>query len=240
MATRTLVRLFDDRAHAVKAVQDLEKAGFTHDEVSLMAQGETDSGSTEAGEPGAAGKGATIGTLLGGGAGLLAGVGAIAIPGVGPIVAAGWLVAALAGAGAGAAAGGLLGALVDTGVDDREAHVYAEGVRRGGTLVSVRGEEGRLAEAEAILLRHPSVDVSARDAEYRSAGWTGYRHDAAAEGRTDGRVDYMSGLPDQMPDGPPGIGGARALDQAFGTPGSVDSPAGTSGGRAGKEKPRRG
>src|SRR5689334_3811969 len=104
MATRTLVRMFDDHAHALQAVRELEGAGFTSDEVSIMAGERRADGDaiTDAETSGGAGTGASIGTVLGGGAGLLAGIGALAIPGLGPIVAAGWLVAALTGAGAGA------------------------------------------------------------------------------------------------------------------------------------------
>lgn len=201
MAPRTIVRMFDDRDHALAALSDLERAGYTQDEVSLMAAGDTartgtTTTDTVAPETGSgAGVGATLGTLVGGGAGLLAGIGAMAIPGLGPIVAAGWLVSALAGAGVGAAAGGLLGSLVGSGVDEREAHFYTEGIRRGGTLVSVRGDDPRIAEAERILARHQAVDIPAREADWRATGWTGYR------GETD----------------PPGTAASRAADRAMGT-----------------------
>ena len=62
----------------------------------------------------------------------------MAIPGVGPVVAAGWLVATLAGAAAGAATGGILGALTQAGISNDDAQVYAEGLRRGGAVVSAR------------------------------------------------------------------------------------------------------
>ena len=45
----------------------------------------------------------------------MTGLGLMAIPGVGPIVAAGWLVATLAGAAAGGATGGVIGALTQAG-----------------------------------------------------------------------------------------------------------------------------
>src|SRR5439155_20856442 len=86
----------------------------------------------------AAGTGASIGTVVGGGAGLLAGLGMLEIPGIGPVVAAGWLVSTAAGAAAGAAAGGLIGSLTGAGVSKEHAHIYAEGVRRGGSLVTAR------------------------------------------------------------------------------------------------------
>ena len=76
--------------------------------------------------------GAGVGAAVSGGAGLLAGLGFLAIPGLGPVVAAGWLVSTATCAVAGAAAGGLIGALVGTEIDETDAHVYAEIVRRGG------------------------------------------------------------------------------------------------------------
>ena len=130
-----------------------------------------------------AGTGATIGTVLGGGAGLLAGIGSLAIPGVGPVVAAGWLIATLTGAGVGAAvgggAGGLVGALTGAGVPDEDAHVYAETVRRGGNLVTVRADDSQVPTVEAIMDGQSAINTTTRRAEYQSSGWT--RHDETAE-----------------------------------------------------------
>src|SRR6201993_1391099 len=53
--------------------------------------------------------GAGTGAVIGGGLGWLAGIGALAIPGLGPLIAAGPIVAALAGAGAGGGVGGIAG-----------------------------------------------------------------------------------------------------------------------------------
>ena len=191
MAARIIARMFDSYAAAAAAVRDLEAAGFPRDDVSLAAgnaEGRygaaSDAPARDADRDGVAdrtesgaGKGAGIGAALGGGAGLLAGIGALAIPGLGPVVAAGWLAAALTGAGVGAAAGGLLGALTTAGVDEADAHVYAEGLRRGGSLVTVRADEARAAEAEAILARHGPVDAARRGDEYRAGGWTRYSDD---------------------------------------------------------------
>ena len=109
---------------------------------------------------------------------MLTGLGIIAIPGVGPVVAAGWLAAtavgAVAGAVAGGAAGGIIGALTNSGVSEQDAHVYAEGVRRGGTLVTARVEEQLVTQAEEILGQSGSVDVSARRSDFESDGWSGF------------------------------------------------------------------
>ncbi len=134
-----------------------------------------------------AGTGASIGTILGGGAGLLAGIGALAIPGVGPVVAAGWLIATLTGAGVGAAAGGVVGSLTGAGVPEGDAHVYAEGVRRGSTLVTVRADDVRSEEVRTIMTRHGGhVDTNSRGEEYRSAGWSRFDENAPAYTGTTG------------------------------------------------------
>src|SRR5579864_4930853 len=164
--TVTISRLYDKYNDAQQAVQRLEAAGVSHSDISIVANNsdswfDTDKkvdrdrdGVDDRAE--GAGKGAGIGAGVGGTAGLLAGLGLLAIPGLGPVVAAGWLAAtavgAAVGAAAGAATGGLLGALKDAGHTDEEAHVYAEGVRRGGTLVSVRCDNPEhLARARQVL-----------------------------------------------------------------------------------------
>ena len=189
---QAITRLFDRYEDASAAVAQLEAAGVPHHDISLIAnnaegrhlgEGRRDDPEGHDAADGA-GKGATTGGILGGGAGLLAGLGMLAIPGLGPVVAAGWLVSTAVGAAVGAAAGGvaggLLGALKDAGHTDEEAHVYAEGVRRGGTLVSVRCESGdHRAAAERILNGGGGVDAMTRGADYRASGWQSF--DGGAE-----------------------------------------------------------
>ena len=185
MATRTITGLFDDYAAAARAVDTIEAAGVPHADISIVANNEGDRhaagatphetkhGHEEGDASDGAGTGATLGTVLGGGAGLLAGLGLMAIPGVGPVVAAGWLVATLTGAGVGAATGGLLGALTGAGLSESEAEHYAEGVRRGGTLVTVRTDESRADRVTALLSEHGSIDLDQRAQNWRADGWTG-------------------------------------------------------------------
>jgi hypothetical protein len=185
--TRTLTGLYDTYADAEEAVRDLEGAGISSDNISMVANrpdgrgGRAVKEGNEAG-PGA-GAGAAAGAILGGGSGLLAGLGMLAIPGVGPVVAAGWLVAALAGAAGGAivggAGGGLIGAMVGNGVPEQDAHVYAEGVRRGGTLVTVRVDDTQAVIADAVLRRHHAVDAAERRRAYGESGWS--RFDESAQ-----------------------------------------------------------
>ena len=111
------------------------------------------------------------------------------------MIAGGWLLAtavgALAGAAVGGATGGLLGALANAGVPEEEAHVYAEGIRRGGTLVSVRAEDGRADAVSAILQNSAGVDIDARQADYAAEGWQGFDEDAPAYSEDQIR-DYRS------------------------------------------------
>lgn len=198
--TKTVTRLFDNHTEALNAVEELERAGVDYDHISIVSNnsdnwhaGHEHAGSTKGplgdrngdGENDVAegaGKGATTGGLIGGAGGLLAGLGMLAIPGLGPVVAAGWLastaVGAAVGAAAGGAAGGLLGALKEAGHSDEEAHVYSEGVRRGGTLVSVKAHQDEVSRVEEILDRQRGVTASTRGAAYRSDGWTAFQPDA--------------------------------------------------------------
>lgn len=182
--SRTITRLFDDYADAKTAVAELERIGVPHDDLSIVAN--NTHGDHAVGDPndeGDVGRGASTGAVVGGVGGLLAGLGLLAIPGLGPIVAAGWLAATAAGAAiggvGGAATGGLVGALKHAGHSEEEAHVYSEGVRRGGTLVSARVPDNLVGQAEAALDGNRGVDASVRGADYRSAGWNAFDQDAA-------------------------------------------------------------
>src|SRR6476660_10436516 len=148
--TTTISRLYNNYGDARAAVQQLEAAGVAHSDISIIASNADNwynngkdtfpdrdlNGKDDRAE--ATGTGAAIGEAAGGAVGLLTGLGLMAIPGVGPVVAAGWLVATLAGAAAGGLTGGLIGALTRAGTSQEDAYLYAEGVRRGGTLVSAR------------------------------------------------------------------------------------------------------
>lgn len=169
--TRTITRSYEDYETARSVVEELEAAGISSSNVSIV--GRNGDGETNAAE------GAGIGAGVGGAAGLLAGLGLLAIPGVGPVVAAGWLAATAAGAVAGAAAGGLVGSFVKEGHDEDEAHFYAETVRRGGSVVSVRAEPEQEVAVEEILDGATPIDREARTAQYRQEGWT--RFDERAE-----------------------------------------------------------
>ena len=185
--TVTISRLYDSYDNARAAVRDLEAAGIAHSDISIIASNAdnwyTDErkattypdrdldGKDDRAE--AAGAGAGLGAAAGGVAGLLAGLGVMAIPGVGPLVAAGWLVSTLAGAGAGALTGGAVGALTQAGVSKEDADVYAEGLRRGGAVVSARVPDRDAPRLQALMDRS-AVNIGERGAAYREAGWKSF------------------------------------------------------------------
>ena len=191
--TKVISRLYSSYDSAAQAVRDLEAAGVPHSEISLVANN-SDSWYSNGGPNGngtatakrvdrdrdgvddraeGAGTGAGVGATIGGAAGLLAGLGLLAIPGVGPVVAAGWLVATAAGAAAGGVTGGIVGALTQAGVTDDDAHVYAEGVRRGGTLVTARVADADASRLEGVLDKS-SLRTSDLRSSYSQSGWKSF------------------------------------------------------------------
>src|SRR4051812_23280474 len=105
--------------------------------------------------------GATSGAVLGGALGWLAGIGALAIPGLGPFIAAGPIMAALAGAGVGGTVGGIVGALVGLGIPEYEAKRYEGRIKSGGILLSVHCDDSSWTKkAKTILEETGAEDVS--------------------------------------------------------------------------------
>jgi hypothetical protein len=183
---QTVTALYDTYDSAVPAVDALEAAGIPHSDISIVSNNVDGRYSkdqpTHVGAD--AGKGAGIGAAVGGVGGLLTGLGLLAIPGIGSVVAAGWLVATAAGAVTGAVvggtAGGLVGSLTHAGVPEHDANFYAEGVRRGGTLVTARVDDARASTAREILQRYKPVDTTRRGAAYRESGWSSFDTNAPA------------------------------------------------------------
>ncbi len=188
---KTVVGSFDSATDAANAAREFQAAGFMDSDVNLVANNARkagiatttradpvmDAGASDDAASGAA-TGAIAGGAIGGAAGLAVSLMGLAIPGIGAILAAGPIVAALTGAGAGAVAGGLIGALTDLGVDETQAEYYAEAVRRGAALVTVRADESRVEEVERILSDHGAFDIEDRVVEWKSEGWTRYNPDA--------------------------------------------------------------
>ena len=186
---KTVIGLFDNRAEAQSVVQALLGEGFRRDDISVMSkkiegqdnrEGETVAYVEEDGEEQIKdmAKGAGTGAAIGGLTGLLLSLTAVAIPGIGPVLAAGPLAAVIAGAGIGATAGGLISGLTRLGVPEEDANYYAEGVRRGGTLISVEASDERAEHAVRIMKQHGAVEIDKRAAQWRDEGWSGFDSNA--------------------------------------------------------------
>lgn len=180
---RTVTGLFDTYQHALEAMNALKSAGITSTDISLIANSREDVGRDEDVVGKDAATGAELGAALGGAGGLLAGLGILAIPGLGPVLAGGWLVGAalgaMAGAGLGAATGGIIGLLTSAGVPESDAHVYAEGLRRGGALVTARVPEDRAEIALTVLRNTNGIDIDDLRRAYEREGWTEFEEEAS-------------------------------------------------------------
>ena len=157
--------IYRDEAGVKKAVETLQRQGFRSTDISVLLPenlGNKDFGLEKATKaPEGAATGAGSGAVVGGVLGWLAGVGTIAIPGVGPFLAAGPIMAALAGVGVGGAAGGLAGALIGAGIPEYEAKRYEGRIRKGGILLSVHCDNSEwTSKAKDILERTGAEDVS--------------------------------------------------------------------------------
>jgi hypothetical protein len=146
-------------------VDALRTAGFSNADISVLfpeSAGTRDFAhekNTKA--PEGATTGAGTGIVLGGAMGWLMGIGALAIPGIGPFIAAGPIMAAMAGAGVGGAVGGIAGALIGMGIPEYEAKRYEGRVKDGGILLSVHTDSSDwIKQAKDVLKRTGAQDIS--------------------------------------------------------------------------------
>jgi hypothetical protein len=192
--SKVITRVYPDYAAADLAIRDLKAAGLDGGDISILASnaegwhraggGDVDprhdkdrDGRDDRAEGAAVGGG--LGAVAGGALGAAAGLGLIAIPGIGPVVAMGWLAALAAGAVAGGATGGIIGALVESGVSEENAQIYAEALRRGGAIVTARVPED--AEGKyLVLMDNSALDPRNLETSYRRAGWESYDESAPA------------------------------------------------------------
>jgi len=147
------------------ATDMLINSGFAASDISVLLPenlGSKEIGTKKATKaPEGAATGAGSGAILGGALGLLAGIGALAIPGVGPLIAAGPIMAGLAGLGVGGAVGGLTGALIGMGIPEYEAKRYEGRLQKGGILLSVHCDTSDdIKRAKEIIESTGAEDVS--------------------------------------------------------------------------------
>jgi len=177
---KTTIGLFDDPTQARAVVEDLENSQFDRSKISLIANdsGNMPSGTGTDASTSAAGASADqgAGVIARGMTGLLDDISPLTAPGVGPVVAAGPFAAMLTSDHASC---DLVATLTRMGVPEGDAHFYAEGVRRGGTIVAVSDLDDDAAEQAAdIMYRHSVVDIGRRGERYQQAGFTGFDRQA--------------------------------------------------------------
>jgi uncharacterized protein (TIGR02271 family) len=188
---QTLVALYHDFDDAQRAVDALVRGGVDRTMISLVANNTTGEYSDylnadyDSEDAVTAEEGAAFGAASGGIIGALAGLGALAIPGIGPVIAAGPLIAALTGGAVGALAGaptgGLIAGLIKTHhMDAEDAEVYAEGVRRGETLLTVQVEDADVSRTRDILNQYNPTDVHGEASNWRSQGWSKFDESTTA------------------------------------------------------------
>jgi len=171
----TVVGLFDSRQNAQQAVRDLRQAGFTENQIGVVAR---EDATTETSKGTHAAEGAAIGVATGAGVGALwaLGIAANVLPGIGPAVSGGIIASLLASAAGGAAVAGVAGALIGLGVPEEEARYYEGEVKAGRTLVTVKAD-GRAGEAWMIMhkygaTRRDTVATATAGAARAEAGQT--------------------------------------------------------------------
>lgn len=165
--------IFSSRSSLESAVDTFKLRGFRSSDISaLLASNESTRDfahekATKA--PEGTTTGVVSGAVIGGALGWLVGIGSLAIPGIGPFVAAGPILASLAGAGIGGTVGGIAGALIGFGIPEYEAKRYESLVRDGGMLLSIHCDNSEwLDKAKAILKECGAKDISSTTEEKTS------------------------------------------------------------------------
>ena len=160
---KSVLGIYATRSGVEQAVLGFKDAGFSNSDISVLLPenlGTKEIATNKATKaPEGATAGGTTGAVIGGALGWLAGIGALAIPGIGPFIAAGPIMAALAGVGVGGAVGGFTGALVGLGIPEYEAKRYEGRIRKGGILLSVHCE----TSDEITRAKHIMEDTGAED-----------------------------------------------------------------------------
>jgi Heat induced stress protein YflT domain len=150
--------IYPNRVSVEEAVENLRNSGFRSTDISVLFQDNQGTKDFAHEKNTKAPEGTTTGVVSGGIAGgvlgWLTGIGALAIPGLGPLVAAGPILAALAGAGALGTVGGIIGALVGLGIPEYEAKRYEGRIREGGVLLSVHCDSGDWVKRAREVMEH--------------------------------------------------------------------------------------
>jgi hypothetical protein len=177
MREKTVIAMFDTFDAAKSAVNDAIKAGASPGRISMLANDSTGNHPSLMTNPAYAREefdadsdkqsgvitGAEIGLGLGGLLGFL--THAAAVPDMGIWVAVG------GGAALGAVIGGVIGARNDHGISAEDATLFDEGIKRGGTLVTVVTAEIEAVKLEQIFRKRGAISIAGREPGWTAEGW---------------------------------------------------------------------
>jgi hypothetical protein len=162
MSNTSVYGLYQDRPGVEEAINALKHGGFRNVDISVLFphnQGSKDFAiNKETKAPEGAVTGGGSGAIIGGTLGWLAGIGLLAIPGIGPFIAAGPIMAILAGVGVGGTVGSIVGALVGLGMPEYEAKRYEGRIKEGGILVSVHCDSVEWVKRAKTMLENTGAD----------------------------------------------------------------------------------
>jgi hypothetical protein len=198
---KQVVAMFDDARAAHLAVRALLDLGLKRDDLGVIAHdaaGVDVEASREQARELLRMQQDAGNAVLGGMTGAFVGLGLATVPVIGPILAIGPYALAAIGAGIGEHFEGWLGALTQFGIPPDDAHVYAEGIRRGGIVVTARAHQDYVQRVVAILSRG-AVDIGLREAEWRAGGWQGFDPNAAPYTPEEIRAERASRMPVPIP-----------------------------------------
>jgi hypothetical protein len=192
VSDKTVVALFDSFANAKAAAVAALDGGVAADRIALFANSIAGDHPTLSTNPAYAKEeyttdnekqpgvvtGAEFGIGIGGAAGIVLAASAIVIPGIGPLAAFGTWAVAAAGAAGGGVVGGMIGALAGHGVSNQDAHLYSEGVRRGGTLLTAVVDDDAVDQIARIAKTNGAVDIGKRGEGWIAEGWVSFDTEA--------------------------------------------------------------
>lgn len=160
--SKAIIGIASNIRRAEMIVNQLQLAGFTENQISVILPAETGRVElecvSETKAPEGTAIGVSTGALIGGTLGLLAGIGALAVPGIGALVAAGPILATLSGMAAGGTVGGISGALIGLGIPEYEAKVFEGKLLDGNVLIAVHTDNNEHRHMAEEILKHCAAD----------------------------------------------------------------------------------
>jgi len=169
---KTVVGLFDSFDTADAVVRELQEAGAGSDHLSVVR---SDADKMDYSSQGTTASGAAVGARSGSTGGLrslISSAKSSMLRGVGSARIGGHL------AQHASETNGLVGALTAHGVPSDEARFYAEGVRRGSTLIMARVHDDDADDVSDIMHRHGAVDIHGRSQTWKQSGWSDFDENA--------------------------------------------------------------